>query len=65
MFVICNSLYFTETSMNCSDSHSSALEECPPNSKCRGGEGCRCNDGFEFVGTDCIKGKCDKLLRFY
>nr|XP_027222303.1 leucine-rich repeat extensin-like protein 2 [Penaeus vannamei] len=57
----CDSLLH-ETSMNCSDSHSSALEECPPNSKCRGGEGCRCNDGFEFVGTDCIKVVYQKVL---
>ncbi|XP_047478691.1 uncharacterized protein LOC125031787 [Penaeus chinensis] len=36
--------------------------KCPPNSKCLDNEGCRCDDGYEFVGTDCLKVLYQKVM---
>ncbi|XP_047484462.1 zonadhesin-like isoform X2 [Penaeus chinensis] len=37
-------------------------EKCPPNSMCSSREGCRCNDGYEFVGSNCIKAVYQKVM---
>ncbi|XP_063604935.1 uncharacterized protein LOC134780248 [Penaeus indicus] len=47
---------------HCSDRLTSALEECPPNSKCLDRKGCYCDDGYEFVGTDCQKVLYQKVM---
>lgn len=65
LVVIWNSLYFTVKTGHCSNIHTSGLEECPPYSKCLGAKGCHCDDGYVFVGSNCMKGKDNKLLRCY
>ncbi|XP_063604937.1 protein ALEX-like isoform X2 [Penaeus indicus] len=36
--------------------------KCPPNSKCLSDKGCQCDDGYEFVGTDCRKVLYQKVM---
>ncbi|XP_063604922.1 uncharacterized protein LOC134780241 isoform X3 [Penaeus indicus] len=38
------------------------LEDCPPNSKCLGVIGCRCVNGYVFVGAECQKVFYQKVL---
>ncbi|XP_063604932.1 adhesive plaque matrix protein-like isoform X2 [Penaeus indicus] len=57
----CDTFLYLKTA-HCSNTHTIGVKECPPNSKCLKTGRCHCNDGYEFVGSNCVKVLYQKVM---